>query len=81
MKCEDLVYIYINNKLMWKGLSDNPIAWYEKNMLYEDFMFDVEGSSNKGNTLKKDLLMSNEDNDQHDPFEFPNDDPLTNLLF
>jgi len=50
-------------------------------MLYEDFMFDVEGSSNKGNTLKKDLLMSNEDNDQHDPFEFPNDDPLTNLLF
>jgi hypothetical protein len=66
---------------MWKGLNDNPIAWYEKNMLYEDFMSDVEGSSNKGNTSKKDLLMSNWDNDQHDTFEFPNDDPSKNLLF
>jgi hypothetical protein len=50
-------------------------------MLYEDFMSDVKGSSNKGNTSKENLLMSNEDNDQHDPFEFPNDDPSTKVLF
>jgi hypothetical protein len=36
-------------------------------MLYEDFMSNVEGSSNKGNTSKEDLIMSNEDDDQHDP--------------
>jgi hypothetical protein len=50
-------------------------------MLYEDLMSNVEGSSNKGNTSEEDILMSNGDNDQHDPFEFPNDDPSNNLLF
>jgi hypothetical protein len=50
-------------------------------MLYEDFMYDVEGSSNKGNTFLKNLLMSNENNDQHDLFKFPNDDPSKGLLF
>jgi hypothetical protein len=50
-------------------------------MLYENFMFDVEGSLNKGNTSKENLLMSNEDNDQRDPFKFPNDHPLKDLLF
>lgn len=66
---------------MWKGLSDNPIAWYQKNMLYEDLMFDVEGSSNKRNTWEEDLLMLNGDNDQHDPFKFPDDDPSKDLIF
>lgn len=75
------MHIYTNNKFMWKGLSDNPITWYEKIMLYEDFMSDVEGSSNKGNTSKEDLLMSNEDDDQHDPLKFPNDNPSKDLLF
>ncbi len=36
-------------------------------------MFDVDRSSYKGNTLEENLLMSNEDENWHDPFEFPND--------
>ncbi len=39
---EDLVHIYINNKLLQEQPSANPMAWYEKNMLSEDSMFDVD---------------------------------------
>jgi hypothetical protein len=33
---EDLVYIYTNKKFLWEWLGANPIAWYEKNMLFKD---------------------------------------------
>jgi hypothetical protein len=32
-------------------------------MLIKDFMFNIDESSNKGDTLKEDPLMSNEDED------------------
>jgi hypothetical protein len=50
-----------------------PLLGTKKHRLFEDSMFDVDKSLNKGNTLKEDPLVSNEDEDQHDPFEFPND--------
>lgn len=60
---EDLVYIYNNNKLLQEWLSANPITLYEKNMLFDDSMFNVNESSYKGDTLEEDPLMSNEDED------------------
>jgi hypothetical protein len=42
-------------------------------MLFEDYMFDVDKSLNIGNTLKENLLLSNEDEDRHDSFKFPNE--------
>ncbi len=33
---EDLVYIYINRKLLWEWPGINPMTWYKKNMLFED---------------------------------------------
>jgi len=50
-----------------------PLLGTKKHRLFEDSMFDVDKSLNKGNTLKKYPLVSNEDEDHHDPFEFPND--------
>ncbi len=50
-----------------------PLLGTKKHMLFENFMFDVDRSSYKGNTLEENLLMSNEDENWHDPFEFPND--------
>ncbi len=60
---ENLVYIYNNNKLLQKWFSANPITCYEKNMLFNDFMFNVNESSYKGDTLEEDPLMSNDDED------------------
>ncbi len=50
-----------------------PLLGIKKHMLFEDSMFNVDRSLNKGNTLKEDPLVSNENEDRHDPFEFPND--------
>ncbi len=49
---ENLVYIYINKKLLQEWPTTNPMAWYEKNILFEYYMFDVSLSSNGCNTLK-----------------------------
>jgi len=39
-------------------------------MLFEDFMSKVDGNENDGRTLEEDPLMSSEDEDHHDLFEF-----------
>jgi hypothetical protein len=44
-------------------------------------MFDIDGSLDKCNTTNEDLLMSNENKDQHDPFEFLANDLSKNLPF
>ncbi len=54
---EDLVYIYTNNKLLWEQPNTNPMAWYEKNMLSKDSMFDVDESVNESNSLDDDPIM------------------------
>lgn len=40
-----------------------PLLGTKKHKLFEDSMFDVDKSLNKGNTLKEDPLVSNEDDD------------------
>jgi hypothetical protein len=60
---EDLVYIYNNNKLLQERPKVIPITLYEKNMLFKHSMFNVDESSDKGDTLQEDPLMSNEDED------------------
>ncbi len=35
---KNLLYIYINIKLLWEWLGTNPMTWYEKNMLSKDLM-------------------------------------------
>jgi hypothetical protein len=79
------MYIYTNKKFLQKQPSANPMAWYEKNMLSEDSIFDVDERENERNSLDKDPTTSNEldENEvEHDPFEFPHDDeiPFSRLL-
>lgn len=57
------MYIYNNNKLRQEQPSANPITLYEKNMFFKDPLFNVDESSDKGDTLKEEPLMSNEDED------------------
>ncbi len=52
-----------------------PTTWYKKYMLFENFMFNVLLSSNKGGTSEDDPLVSNEEENQHDLFKFPTNDP------
>ncbi len=75
------MYIYTNNKFLRKQLGVNPATWYEKKMLFKNSMFDVDKNTDESDTSDKDPLVSNENKDQHDPFEFPNDDNLNNILF
>ncbi len=49
-------------------------------MLSKFFISNANGSANKCNTSKENLLMSNEGKDWHDPFEFPTNDPLKDLF-
>ncbi len=79
------MYIYTNNKFLQKQPSANPMAWYEKNMLSKDSIFDVDESENEKDSLDKDPTTSNEldENEiKHDPFEFLHDDeiPFSRLL-
>ncbi len=57
------MYIYNNNKLLQERFNANSITLYEKNMLFKDYMFNVNESSDKGDTLEEEPLMSNEDED------------------
>ncbi len=50
-------------------------------MLFNDLMLNINGSLDKCNTTNEDLLMSNENKDQHDPFEFLTNDLSKNLPF
>jgi hypothetical protein len=49
-------------------------------MLFEKFMFKVNGNENDGKTLEEDPLMLDEDLDQYDPYKFPINDPLENMF-
>jgi hypothetical protein len=44
-------------------------------------MFDVDKSANEIDTSDKNPLVSNENEDQHYPFEFANDDNSNNIVF
>jgi hypothetical protein len=62
------------------------MTWYEKNMLFEDLMSNVDESVNESESLGEDPIASNETNEnevKHDPFEFPNDYKIlfSRLLF
>jgi hypothetical protein len=55
------------------------MAWYKNNMLFEDSMFEVDESANENDSSGKDSITSNgpdEDEVEHDPFEFPHDDKI-----
>jgi hypothetical protein len=57
---KDLVYIYTNNKLLQKRLGANPMAWYEKNMLFEDLTSNVDESANESDSLSEDPIALDE---------------------
>jgi hypothetical protein len=44
-------------------------------------MSNVDESANKNDILDENPLVSHEDEDRHDPFEFPNDDNLDDIPF
>jgi hypothetical protein len=52
-------------------------------MLFEDAMSNVDESADENESLSENPIMSDEDEDQHDPFKFPNDDDIlfSRLLF
>jgi len=52
-------------------------------MLSKDLMSNVDENVNESKSLGNNPIMSNEDQDQHDPFELPNDDNISfsRLLF
>ncbi len=54
---EDLVYIYINIKLLWKWPSISPMTWYEKNVLFKDSMFDVDENVDASDSSGKDPII------------------------
>jgi len=58
------------------------MAWYKKNMLSKDLMSNVDKIVDENESPSEDPLMSNEDENQDDPFGFHNDDdiPFSRLL-
>jgi hypothetical protein len=50
-------------------------------MLLNDFMSNVSLSLDGGDTLEDDPLVLDEKEDQHDPFEFPINDPSKDFCF
>jgi len=70
----------INSKTR-KTNGANPTTWYKKYMLFENFMFNVLLNSNKGDTSKDDPLVLDENNNQHDPFEFLTNDQSKHFSF
>jgi hypothetical protein len=52
---------------------------YEKNMLFKYLMFNVDESLDENNSSNQDPVMSNEPNEneiEHDPFEFSLNDEI-----
>ncbi len=79
------MYIYTNNKLLQERPSANPMTWYEKNMLFQNPMSNVDESVDENNSSSKDPIASNEPNEdeiKHNPFKFLHDDeiPRSRLL-
>ncbi len=73
------MYIYTNNKLLQEWPSTNPMAWYEKNMLFKNLISDVDESVDESDSLGKNPIALNEhdeDEVEHDPFEFFHDDKI-----
>jgi hypothetical protein len=63
-----------------------PHDMVRKDMLFEDLMSNVDESADKSDSFGKDIIVSNEpdeDEVEHDPFEIhPDDDiPFSRLLF
>jgi hypothetical protein len=61
------------------------MVWYKKNMLFEDSMSNVNENEDETKSSGEDRIELNEldeDEVEHDPFEFPNDDeiPFSRLL-
>ncbi len=56
---KDLVYIYINSKLLWEWPGANPMVWYKKNM-FEDSMPDVDENENETKSSGKDTIKLDE---------------------
>ncbi len=54
------MYTYTNNKLLWKQPGANPPTWYEKNMLFENSMFNVDENANESKSSSEDPIMLNE---------------------
>jgi hypothetical protein len=50
-------------------------------MLLNDFMSNVSLSSDGGDISEDDPLVLDGEEDQHDPFEFPIDDPSKDFFF
>ncbi len=84
-RAKDLVYIYINSKLLREQPDANLTTWYEKNMLFQNLISNVDDSVDENDSLGEDSITSNELNEdevEHNPFEFPHDDeiPCSRLL-
>jgi hypothetical protein len=80
------MYIYINIELLRERPNTNAITWNMKNMLFEDLMSNVDESAYENNLSNKDPIALDEPNEnevEHDPFEFPLDNkiPFSRLLF
>ncbi len=54
------MYTYINSKLLWKQPAVDPPTWYEKNMLFENSMFNVDENANESKSSSEDPIMLNE---------------------
>ncbi len=82
---ENLVYIYTNSRLLQEWLNANPMTWYKKNMVFEHSMSNVDENANENDSSNEDPIAldePDEDEVEHDPFEFPHDDkiPFSKLL-
>jgi len=73
------MYIYTNNKLLQEWPSTDPMARYEKNMLFKNLISNVDESVGQSDSLGKNPIALNEhdeDEVEHDPFEFFHDDTI-----
>lgn len=46
----------------------NLVVWYKKNVLLKYYLLEVDRNEDDNDTLEEDPLVSNEDEDQHDPY-------------
>jgi hypothetical protein len=55
------------------------MTWYKKNMVSENSMFNVDESADENDSSNEDPITldePDEDEVQHDPFEFPHDNDI-----
>jgi hypothetical protein len=73
------MYIYINKKFLQKRPNNNPMAWYEKNMLFKNLMSNVDESVDESDSSDENPIVldePDEDEVEHDPFESLHDDEI-----